>query len=125
MIAVRYRCGACGSVSEHPADDPIPVCNATSACGLLFDNERLPADPPPVARRLTFRLDGSGYVAGDERAYEVVHRGLTIGLVERAWVPAATPGAEPLHGWWFVSNDGSRRGLGLTRAAAVLEGWSS
>lgn len=61
-----------------------------------------------------------GYVAGDDRVYDVEYRGHRVGMVERGWLVAAHEGAEPVRGWNYRSNDGSRFGEGRTRKAAVL-----
>lgn len=137
-----YRCSVCGAVSSHPADDDFAVCNTTDACGLLFDDERVlvlapaapapvvPAlpvrQPAPVARYLKFRLTyipEGGYIEGDERTYDVIYRGCTIGTVGRCYLPSPVEGGLPLDGWAFADY-GGRVGDGLTRAAAVLSAWS-
>lgn len=115
-----YLCSVCHQKSTHPADEPDPVCNSTSRCGLLFPEERLVA---PVARSLKFELIGDGYMPGDERPYDVIQRGRVIGVVERSWLVAAQPGGEPPLGWGFRSNDGKLHGEGHSRAAAVINAY--
>jgi len=118
---IRYRCSVCGEISAHPVDDDWPVCNFADDCGLLFDSERVAIKPAaPVARKLSFNLIGSGYVEGDERSYEVIHRGVTLGVVERSWLVAAKEGGEPPLGWAYRSADSKLSGEGPSRAAAVL-----
>lgn len=124
-LRYRYRCPACdGLVEADPADD-MPVCNATDQCGFLFEPDLIPTPPAPYRKGLKFQLadipDG-GYRPDDERTYTVHYRGVTIGTVERDWIPAATPGATPLAGWAFEGN--GLKGSGLTRAGAVLDAWS-
>lgn len=78
----------------------------------------------PIARRLRFKLQGDAldYGAGDERSYNVVYRGITIGFVEREWQVSAKPDGEPTPGWGFRHDDG-RHGSGATRAAAVIDAY--
>ena len=127
----KYRCSVCNTVSVHADDEEFAVCNVSDACGLLFDDEIVvekKTDEKAAAKRaarslarsLRFELIGDGYVAGDERPYEVIRHGRHLGVVERAWLVAATPGGEPPLGWSFRSADSKRVGEGVTRAAAVL-----
>ena len=112
-----YRCSICDRISTHPAEDDTPVCNNTDRCGLLLDEERLASSPAPAKRSLRFDLIGDGYVAGDERHYDVLHRGVCIGTVEPSWTVGRSEGSI-VEGWHFGHYDG-RIGFGRTRAAAV------
>lgn len=80
----------------------------------------------PSKRSLQFSLIGSpsDYVAGDDRAYDVLSRGLSIGIVEPGWRPNAIPEAEPVRCWDFRSCDGTKSGQGATRADAVLDAYA-
>lgn len=117
----RYRCPACMAVVE--TGDTEPVCNNTDPCGFLFDTDIIPEPPAPARRALRFKLtdvpDG-GYQVDDERAYDVVYRGRTIGTVERCWLLPGIPGDPPPAGWAFVSDDRRHSGEGRTRADAVM-----
>lgn len=121
-MSTTYRCGDCGVTTT--TDDDLATCDGCD--GVLFDDEIVQAEPAPVARSLKFRaayVPEGGYMTGDDRTYDVVHRGVTIGIVERAWLPSAVDGGEPVAGFGFRHNDG-RGGEGRTRAAAVRAAWS-
>lgn len=128
-----YRCSICQALVT--SDEEFAVCNGTSACGLLFEDEivrpEAPAAPAapvrPTAKSLRFELFGSpsDYVAGDDRSYEVLHRGIVIGSVEPTFLLAATPGEQGPRGWYFRHARTNAYGEGLTRAAAVLASWES
>lgn len=77
----------------------------------------------PSAKSLKFRLCGQpgDYCPGDDREYDVYARGEHLGVVGTEYVPTSTEG-EPARGFGFRSNDG-RNGMGLTRAAAVLDAY--
>lgn len=120
----RYRCSICQTVSEHPTSDDTPVCNVTSACGLLFEDEVVRVPAPPK-RLVSFRLIGGSadLLRGDERHYDVLHRGVVIGSISRVPGLLVDPGDES-RGYHpdpfsFTSTDGSMTGEGTTRYAAV------
>jgi hypothetical protein len=75
-----------------------------------------------TASSLKFRADGTDYVAGDEREYRVIRRGVCIGTVSPDWQPSAREGGEPVAAWCFRADTGEC-GFGRTRAAAVLNAY--
>jgi hypothetical protein len=77
-------------------------------------------------KRLKFRLIGSpaDYYAGEQRAYDVVSDGVTIGVVQADWLPHPSIPGETVSGFSFTASDGSRRsGCGRTRKAAVEDAY--
>jgi hypothetical protein len=116
---LTYRCSTCSTLSTHPADDDIPVCNGSDDCGLLYPTEIVPAP----RRRYRFDLIGSGYVTGDERAYDVLDRGRLIGIVERTWLPSPVEDGIPTEGWVYNGvGTPTPCGTGRTRNDAVNNG---
>lgn len=109
--ATNYTC--CGTITR--TDDPMPTCDV---CG-LFVYDVAPATPAPSARSLRFVVDGRDYIAGDDRAYDVYHHGVHLGMVEPGF------GFEGGRVWDFSSDRDNRRGSGRTRAAAVRDAYGA
>jgi len=126
MNSTTYLCSICNKTSEHPADDDTPVCNNADQCGLLFEDEIVvPVKPSaPSKRRIKFALIGesSDYVEGDERPYDVIVSGYTVGVVERGFEPHARIVGETVE-VWHAGIDGVGHGTGRTRAEAVVNAY--
>lgn len=79
--------------------------------------------PMPVTTnpkyKFKFKAERNDYEQGDDRAYRVSHRGITIGTVETTWIPSRVADGEPTQGWDFESYDGKMRGTGKSRGEAV------
>ena len=124
-----YRCSICKNLVTHPADDDTPVCNSTRNCGLLFDDEIVKPEAPikpsaPSKRRIKFDLadTGNGYMAGDDRSYDVIVGGYLVGVCEQDWQPHARIEGEQVR-VWAAEIKGIGHGIGRTRAEAVINAY--
>lgn len=64
----------------------------------------------------------SEYFPGEQRAYRVQHDGTTIGTVEGTFIVGPVEG-EPVAGFAFSTYNGTKRGTGRTRIAAVRDAY--
>lgn len=117
LASRTYRCGDCGT--RTVTDDDLATCDGCD--GILFDDEVV--TPPqvriPAARALRFVPDGRDYALGDDRCYDVLEHGVAIGVVERGW------GFEGGKIWDYSSTDGTYKGSGRSRVAAVQNAYKA
>ena len=128
MTTKTYRCPGCNTNVSIPADDDMPVCNNTDACGFLFDYDEVTVQAPHKST-VKFSLVGEGHLEGDDREYEVIIKGRCVGYVSAEQRPSAIYDPTEstfVDGFGFGGNiEGVRRyGWGRTRYAAIADAFN-